>query len=89
MKIFVDEIFPSIDKERFSVLYSDKESRPNVLVNVIIGTLIIKGLFDYSDDEMAENHMLDSHLQYSLHTTSFAEQLTSDKTLSRISQKML
>ena len=30
-KIFADEIFPAIDEERFSVLYSDKASRPNTL----------------------------------------------------------
>ena len=41
-KIFADEIFPAIDEERFSVLYSDKASRPNAPVNVIIGALIIK-----------------------------------------------
>ena len=28
-KIFADEIFPAIDEKRFSVLYSDKASRPN------------------------------------------------------------
>ena len=63
-KIFADEIFPAIDEERFSVLYSDKASRPNAPVNVIIGTLIIKELFDYSDDEIVENLMLDLHLHH-------------------------
>lgn len=82
-KIFADEIFPAIDETRFSVLYSDKASRPNTPVNVIIGALIIKELFDYSDDEIVENLMLDLHLQYALHTTSFTEQPISDKTLSR------
>lgn len=81
--IFSEEIFPAIDEERFSVLYSDKASRPNTPVNVIIGALIIKELFDYSDDEIVENLMLDLHLQYALHTTSFEEQPLSDKTLSR------
>ena len=57
-KIFADEIFPNIDEERFSVLYSSKASRPNAPVNVIIGALIIKELFDYSDDEIVENLML-------------------------------
>ena len=52
---FAEEIFPSIDESRFSVLYSDKASRPNTPVNVIIGALLIKELFDYSDDEMVEN----------------------------------
>ena len=63
-KIFADEIFPAIDEERFSVLYSDKVSRPNAPVNVIIGALIIKELFDYSDDEIVENLMLDLHLHH-------------------------
>lgn len=86
-KIFADEIFPAIDESRFSVLYSDKASRPNTPVNVIIGALIIKELFDYSDDEIVENLMLDLHLQYALHTTSFAEQPISDKTLSRFRKR--
>ena len=82
-KIFADEIFPAIDEERFAVLYSDKASRPNTPANVIVGALIIKELFDYSDDELVENLMFDLHLQYALHTTSFEEQPLSDKTLSR------
>lgn len=86
-KVFADEIFPAIDEERFSVLYSDKASRPNAPVNVIVGALIIKELFDYSDDEMVENLMLDLHLQYALHTTSFVEQPLSDKSLSRFRKR--
>ena len=86
-KIFADEIFPAIDEERFSILYSDKASRPNTPVNVIIGALIIKELFDYSDDEIVENLMLDLHLQYALHTTSYEEQPISDKTLSRFRKR--
>lgn len=86
-KIFADEIFPAIDEKRFSVLYSDKASRPNTPVNVIVGASIIKELFDYSDDEMVENLMLDLHLQYALHTTSFEEQPLSDKTLSRFRKR--
>ena len=82
-KVFADEIFPAIDEERFSVLYSDKASRPNTPVNVIVGALIIKELFDYSDDEIVEKLMLDLHPQYALHTTSFTEQPLSDKSLSR------
>lgn len=82
-KVFADEIFPAIDEKRFSVLYSDKASRPNTPVNVIVVALIIKELFDYSDDEMVENLMLDFGIQYALHATSFEEQPLSDKTLSR------
>lgn len=86
-QIFADEIFPVINEERFSVLYSDRASRPNAPVNIIIGALIIKELFDYSDDEIVENLMLDLHLQYAIHTTSFAEQPISDNTLSRFRKR--
>ena len=86
-KVFADEIFPVIDEKRFSVLYSDKASGPNTPVNVIVGALIIKELFDYSDDEMVENLMLDFRIQYALHTTSFTEQPLSDKTLSRFRKR--
>lgn len=86
-KVFADEIFPAIDESRFSVLYSDKASRPNTPANVIVGALIIKELFDYSDDEMVENLMLDFRIQYALHTTSFEEQPLSDKTLSRFRKR--
>jgi hypothetical protein len=86
-KVFADEIFPAIDENRFSVLYSDKASRPNAPVNIIVGALIIKELFDYSDDEIVENLMLDLHFQYALHTTCFEEQPLSDKSLSRFRKR--
>lgn len=86
-RVFSEEIFPAIDEERFSVLYSDKASRPNTPVNILIGANIIKELFDYSDDEMVENLMLDLHLQYALHTTSYEEQPLSDKSLSRFRKR--
>lgn len=69
------------------VLYSDKASRPNIPVNVIVSVFIIKELFDYSDNEMVENLMLDFRIQYALHTTNFEKQPLSDKTLNRFSKR--
>ena len=82
-KVFAEDIFPNIDEQRFSVLYSDKASRPNTPVNVIVGVLIIKELFGISDDMVVENLMLDPRYQYALHTTSFEEQPLSDRSLTR------
>lgn len=82
-KVFAEDIFPNIDEQRFSVLYSDKASRPNTPVNLIVGALIIKELFGISDDMVVENLMLDPRYQYALHTTSFEEQPLSDKSLTR------
>ena len=80
---FADKIFPLIDENKFACLYSEKASRPNTPVNVIIGALIIKELFNMTDDELVESLMFDIRFQYALHTTSFKEQPLSDKTLSR------
>ena len=51
-QVFADEIFPAIDEEGFSVLYSEKGSRSNTPGNVIISALIIKELFDYSPETL-------------------------------------
>ncbi len=54
---------------------------------IIVGAPIIKKFFDYSDDEMVENLMLDFRIQYALYTASFDEQPMNDKTLSRFRKR--
>jgi len=85
--VFAKDIFPAIDEEPFRVLYSDKDSRPNTPVNVIIGSLILQQLFKQNDDEMFQNLLYDLRYQVALHTTSFKEQPFSDKTLSRFRRR--
>ena len=82
-KYFAEHIFPKIDERPYAVLYSGKDSRPNTPVNIQIGALIIKEFKGLSDDELLEALMFDIRFQYALHTTSFAEQPLSDRTLSR------
>jgi len=48
-KYFAENIFPEIEEEPFSVLYSDRPSRHNTPVNVIIGALILKEIFGLDD----------------------------------------
>ena len=55
---FAEDLFPVIDEELFRVLYSTAASRSNMLVNICIGALIIKEIFDISDAEVVENLML-------------------------------
>lgn len=87
---FADEIFPLIDEKPFSVLYSDNEaSRPNNPINVIIAALLLKEIFDLSDDELLESILLDPRFQYALHTTSCREQPFSDRTISRFREKCM
>lgn len=88
-KTFAEKIFPAIPEEDFSVLYSNKASRPNTPVNVIVGALILKEAMGVTDDEMVESLMFDIRYQYALHTTSFEEQPLSDRTLSRFRARCL
>lgn len=53
--MFADEVFPCIDEQPFRVMYSEKASRPNTPVSVILGGLILKELLGMSDDELLEN----------------------------------
>lgn len=87
-KIFAEDIFPAIDEERFRVLYSTRsQSKFNTPVNICVGALIIKELFQVSDDDIVESLMLDVRYQYALHTTSYNEQPLSDKSLSRFRKR--
>ena len=88
-KNFADKVFPAIDENIFSVLYSEKASRPNTPVNVIVGPLILKEALNVTDDEIVEARAFDIRYQYALHTTSFGEQPISDRTLTRFRARVL
>jgi hypothetical protein len=79
---FSKKIFPFIDEDRFKVLYSDNPAtRPNNPVNVYFGLLILREIFNQSDEEALNALMFDIRYQYALHTTSFPEQPVSKNSL--------
>jgi len=79
---FSKKIFPFIKEDRFSVLYSDNPaSRPNNPVNVYFGLLILREIFNQSDEEALNSLMFDIRYQHALHTTSFQEQPVSKNSL--------
>jgi len=87
-QIFKDNIFPSINEERFKVLYSNKSSRPNSPVNVIVGLLIIKEYFKQSDEELIGSLFFDDRYQYALNTRSFKRQPISINTLTNFRKRV-
>lgn len=88
-KDFSEIIFPAINENRFSVLYSNNAaSRPNNPVNAVIGSLILKELFNLTDDELLASILCDVRFQYALHTTSFKDQPFSDRTFSRFRERL-
>jgi len=88
-KPFADIIFPEINEKRFAVLYSNNDaSRPNNPVNAMIGALILKEMFNLTDEELLESIICDPRFQYALHTTSFIEQPFSDRSFSRFRERL-
>lgn len=86
---FSEKVFPAIDEERFSVLYSENQaSRPNTPVNFIIGALILKEINGLSDEELIASICCDVRYQYALHTTQCKEQPVSDRTFSRFRERL-
>ncbi len=88
-KVFAEKIFPRIDETPYAVLYSENASRPNTPVNVIVGALILKEYTGMSDDDILNALMFDIRYQYALHTTSFAEQPLSDRSLGRFRERCI
>ena len=54
---FYNDYFCKIDERVLSVLYSDKKSRPNIPVNILVGFETIKSWFGWSDEKLY-NHFL-------------------------------
>lgn len=87
---FSEKVFQAINEQRFSVLYSDNPaSRPNTLVNAVIGALLIKEFLGLTEEELLESILFDVRFQYAIHTTSFLEQPFSDCTFSRFRERVL
>lgn len=59
-------VFDKIDERRYAGLYSDNVSRPNFPVNVWVGLEILKGQFDYTDEELMRQFHFDLLTAYAL-----------------------
>jgi hypothetical protein len=63
---FYKELFCRIEEKTFEVLYSDKISRPNVPVNVLMGLEILKDGYGWTDEEMYDNFCYNVQVRYAL-----------------------
>lgn len=63
---FRQEVFMRLDEKPLAVLYSDKASRPNVSVNVLLGLEILKAGFGWTDEELYQSFMFDLQVRYAL-----------------------
>jgi hypothetical protein len=63
---FYKEFFSRIYEQSFAVLYSEKDSRPNAPVNVLVGLEALKAGFGWSDQELYENYCYSLQVRYAL-----------------------
>jgi hypothetical protein len=74
-------IFEQIDERRYAGLYSLLKSRPNFPVNIWVGLEIIKGLFDYTDQELLEQFHFNLLTAYALGQQNLGEVTLCERTL--------
>ena len=72
-KWFYHLILRNINETDFRVLYSDKASRPNAPVNILVSALILKELKGISYDELMESVMFDLRFKTALGLSSIGE----------------
>jgi len=70
---FYEEVFCRMEEKTFEVLYSDKASRPNVPVNVLMGLEILKEGNGWTDEEMYANFSYNVQVRYALGLPSLDE----------------
>ena len=70
---FYEEVFCRLEEQTFAILYSDKKSRPNVPVNVLVGLEILKDGNGWTDAEMYEHFSYNVQVRYALGLESLDE----------------
>jgi hypothetical protein len=69
---FYRELFCRIDETLFAKLYSEKASRPNTPINVLVGMEILKSGFGWSDEDLYNAFLFDLQVRYALGLRDFA-----------------
>lgn len=88
-KWFYKLIYRNINEDNFKTLFSEKASRPNVAVNVLVSALILKELKGISFDELMESMMFDMRFKVALGLCSIDEEPFSRSTLFNFQNRIL
>ena len=81
LPLFYEEVFCKIDEDLFIPLYSEKASRPNCPVNVLVGLEILKHLFNLSDEQLFNTYARDLGYKLALGQQDLSEGDISIRTL--------
>lgn len=78
---FYEEVFSRIDEKLFAELYSDKDSRPNVPVNVLVALEILKSGYGWSDEELYEQAKYNLQVRLALGLHNLNEDIFTERTI--------
>ena len=88
-KLVGDVIYPNVDEAKFSGLFSDINSRPNITISRYVSTLVLKRMYRLSDETLLEFLRCGAlNFQYALHTTQDENQPLSESSLRRFRRKI-
>ena len=83
-KLIGDVLYPNVDEDKFSGLFSEKGSRPNIPIRRYVCALTLKRMYGMSDDVLIEFLRCGAlNFQYALHTTQDERQPISESSLRR------
>lgn len=85
---FREEVFLRIDEDRFALLYSDKASRPNVPVNLLVGLDILKEGHHWTDEELYEHFLFNLQARYAVGCDQFGQDEFDLRTLYYFRQRL-
>jgi hypothetical protein len=86
---FYNDIFLSINEDRFSMLYSSQYSRPNKPVNILVSLLILKELHSLTDDQLMGSLYFDYRYQYALGISDFEKESICINTITNFRQRLV
>ncbi|MBW1947653.1 MAG: transposase, partial [Deltaproteobacteria bacterium] len=78
---FYQEVFSRIDEKLFADLYSEKDSRPNVPVNVLVSLEILKSGYGWSDEELYEQAKYNLQVRLALGLHNLNEDIFTERTI--------
>lgn len=80
-RTFYQAVYCDIDETVFASLYSDKDSRPNVPVNVLVAIEILKSGYGWSDEELYEQAMYNLQVRLALGLHNLTEDIFTERTI--------
>jgi len=86
---FFENIFSNIKESDFKVLYSDKKSRPNVPVNQLVGSLILKHLFNWTYESLFNNLNFNILTRHAIGIQTINESVFSEASIYNFQNKII